>query len=145
MRDDIYLIDLVARATGDERMSLSKLRTLQVPLPNGRTVAIGQFATFEYEQEYPLVWRRDRLPTLTVRADVAGGVLPETVVDGLAPAIEELRAGLPGDYRIEVGGIAEESTESRASVFAVVPAMLLIMLTVLMFHLQSFQRLFMVL
>jgi multidrug efflux pump subunit AcrB len=56
MRDDIYLIDVVARATGEERMSLATLRTLQVPLPNGRTVALGQFATFDYEQEYPLVW-----------------------------------------------------------------------------------------
>jgi multidrug efflux pump len=145
MRDDIYLIDVVARATSEERMSLPTLRTLQVPLPNGRTVALGQFATFEYEQEYPLVWRRDRVPTLTVRADVVPGVLPEAVVTDLAPAIAELNAGLPSPYRIEVGGIAEESAKSRASVFAVVPLMLLIMLTALMFHLQSFQRLSMVL
>ena len=85
------------------------------------------------------------MPTLTVRADVAPGVLPETVVDDLAPAIAELNAGLPSGYQVAVGGIAEESAESQASVFAVVPLMLLIMLTVLMFHLQSFQRLFMVL
>ena len=116
-----------------------------MPLPGGRTVALGQFATFAYGQEYPLVWRRDRVPTLTVRADVAPGVLPETVVDELAPAIAELNAGLPQGYAVAVGGIAEESAKSQASVFAVVPLMLLIMLTVLMFHLQSFQRLFMVL
>lgn len=145
VRDDIYLIDVVARATGEERISLPTLRTLQVPLPNGRTVALGQFATFEYEQEYPLVWRRDRVPTLTVRADVAPAVLPESVVTDLAAPIAELNDGLPQGYQIEVGGIAEESAQSRASVFAVVPFMLLIMLTVLMFHLQSFQRLFMVL
>jgi multidrug efflux pump len=85
------------------------------------------------------------VPTLTVRADVAPGVLPDTVVTDLEPAIGELNAGLPQGYRIEVGGIAEDSAEAQASVFAVVPLMLLIMLTVLMFHLQSFQRLFMVL
>jgi multidrug efflux pump len=145
MRDDIYLIDVVARATEEERIALSTLRSLQVPLPNGRTVALGQFATFGYEQEYPLVWRRDRVPTLTVRADVAPGVLPESVVDELAPAIDELNAGLPEGYQIALGGIAEESAQSQASVFAVLPLMLLIMLTALMFHLQSFQRLFMVL
>jgi multidrug efflux pump subunit AcrB len=145
VRDDIYLIDVVARASAEERISLPLLRTLQVPVPGGRTVALSQFATFEYEQEYPLVWRRDRVPTLTVRADVAPGVLPESVVSELAPAITELNAGLPQGYQIELGGIAEESAQSRASVFAVVPVMLLIMLTVLMFHLQSFQRLFMVL
>jgi multidrug efflux pump subunit AcrB len=145
MRDEIYLIDVVARATEEERMELATLRSLQVPLPNGRTVALGQFATFGYEQEYPLVWRRDRVPTLTVRADVTSGVLPESVVSELEPAIAELNAGLPQGYHVVVGGIAEESAKSRASVFAVVPVMLLIMLTVLMFHLQSFQRLFMVL
>jgi multidrug efflux pump subunit AcrB len=144
MRDDIYLVDVVARATQDERVSLSTLRTLQVPVPGGRSVALGQFATFEYEQEYPLVWRRDRVPTLTVRADVAPGILPESVVDDLEPAIAELNGTLPQDYRIVAGGITEESAKSQASVFAVVPLMLLIMLTVLMFHLQSFQRLFMV-
>jgi multidrug efflux pump subunit AcrB len=145
VRDDIYLIDVVARASAEERISLPLLRTLQVPVPGGRTVALSQFATFEYEQEYPLVWRRDRVPTLTVRADVAPSVLPESIVTDLAPAIAELNAGLPQGYQIELGGIAEESAYSRASVFAVVPVMLLIMLTVLMFHLQSFQRLFMVL
>jgi multidrug efflux pump subunit AcrB len=145
VRDDIYLIDVFARATEEERVSLATLRTLQVPLPGGRTVALGQFATFEHEQEYPMVWRRDRVPTLTVRSDLASGVLPETVVTELAPAIAELNAGLPRGYQIALGGIAEESAESQASVFAVVPLMLLIMLTALMFHLQSFQRLFMVL
>jgi multidrug efflux pump len=144
MRDDIYLIDVVARATEEERISLGTLRTLQVPLPGGRTVALGQFATFAYGQEYPLVWRRDRVPTLTVRADVASGALPDTVVDQLEPAIAELNARLPQGYAVALGGIAEESAYSQASVFAVVPLMLLIMLTVLMFHLQSFQRLFMV-
>ena len=73
VRDDIYLINVVARAIEDQRVSLNALRVLQIPLPNGRTVPLAQFATFEYDQEYPLVWRRDRVPTLTVRADVAAG------------------------------------------------------------------------
>src|SRR5690606_9101454 len=127
------------------RASLATLRTLPVPLPGGRTVSLGQFATFEHEQEYPLVWRRDRVPTLTVRSDVAPGVLAESLVADLGPAIAEMNAGLPNGYDIAVGGIAEESAKSRASVFAVVPFMLLIMLTVLMFQLQSFQRLMLVL
>ncbi|WP_431282299.1 efflux RND transporter permease subunit [Humitalea sp. 24SJ18S-53] len=141
IRDDIYLINVIARANAAERISLSTLRGLQVPLPNGRTVALSQFATFDYEQEYPLIWRRDRVPTLTVLADVVPGVLPESVVSEIAPGIAALNASLPRNYRIETGGIAEESAASRASVVAVVPVMLLIMLTVLMFQLQSFRRL----
>src|SRR5262245_38247404 len=145
VRDDIYLVDVVVRATDEQRASLATLRTLQVPLPSGRTVALGQFATFEYVQDYPLVWRRDRVPTLTVQADVRPGTLPETVTSALSPAVDALAQGLPRSYQIAVGGTVEESRKSQASVVAVVPVMLLIMLTVLMVQLRSFQRLFLVL
>ena len=145
VRDDIYLVDVVIRSTDDERASLATLSQLPIPLPNGRTVPLSTFATFEYAQAAPVVWRRDRVPTLTVQADVGPGVLPETVVSGLAPDIEALRKTLPPAYRITVGGTVEESEKSQASVIAVVPLMLLIMLTVLMVQLRSFQRLFLVL
>ncbi|RXH07648.1 efflux RND transporter permease subunit [Bradyrhizobium guangzhouense] len=144
VRDDIYLVDVVARAVDEQRISLTNLRTLQVPLPGGRTVPLGQLATFGYQQEYPLIWRRDRVPTLTVRADISGGVLPDTVVDALSPAIDRLRATLPASDGVAVGGTVEESQKSRASVLAVVPMMLFVMFTILMVQLQSFSRLFMV-
>jgi multidrug efflux pump len=145
VRDDIYLVDVIVRATDEQRLSLATLSTLQVPLPSGRTVPLSQFATFEYEQDYPLIWRRDRVPTLTVQADVTPGTLPETVVDALAPAVDALAKSLPSSYHIATGGTVEESAKSQASVVAMVPLMLLIMLTVLMFELRSFQRLFLVL
>jgi multidrug efflux pump subunit AcrB len=141
IRDDIYLINVLARATAAERLSLDTLLTMQVPIPGGRTVALGQFATFAYGQEYPLVWRRDRVPSLTVQADVRPGVLPDTVVAEVEPRLAELRARLPAGYAIELGGIAEESADSQASVIAVVPMMIVVMLTALMFQLQSFARL----
>jgi len=144
LRDDIYLINVVARALADERLSLTTLRSIQIPLPGGRTVPLSQFARFEYEQEYPLIWRRDRVPTLTVRADVTAGTLPASMVSIIQPRIEALNAGLPRAYRVDLGGIAEESAISQASVFAVVPVMLVVMMTLLMLQLQSFQRLFMV-
>jgi multidrug efflux pump subunit AcrB len=145
VRDDIYLIDIVARAVDDQRVSLPNLRNLQVPLPGGQTVSLSQFATFEYEQEYPLIWRRDRVPTLTVQTDITAGAIPESVVNSLTPAIAALSKTIPASYRIVVGGTVEESQKSQASVIAVVPVMLLIMFTVLMIQLQSFQRLFLVL
>lgn len=144
VRDDIYLINVVARASEADRISLDTLATLQVPLPSGRTVALSQFATFSYEQEQPQIWRRDRQTTLTVRADVAPGVLPESVVAAIQPQIDDLNAALPVGYRIDIGGIAEESADSRASVLAVAPLMLFLMFTFLMLQLQSFQRLAMV-
>jgi multidrug efflux pump subunit AcrB len=109
VRDDIYLVDVIARATDEQRVSLATLRTLQVPLPGGRTVPLSQFATFEYGQEYPLIWRRDRVPTLTVQADITAGALPETVVRSLSGPFEFLRKTLPASYNIVVGGTVEES------------------------------------
>lgn len=145
VRDDIYLIDVVVRAADEQRVSLANLRDLQMPLPGGQTVPLSQFASFEYEQEYPLIWRRDRVPTLTVQADVTTGTLPESVINSFAPAVAELAKTLPASYSIAIGGTVEESAKSQASVIAVVPLMLVIMLTVLMVQLQSFQRLFLVL
>ncbi len=145
LRDGIYLVDVLTRATDEDRLSLATLRTLQIPLPNGRTVPLSQIATFDFAQEYPLIWRRDRVPTLTVQADVAAGVLPESVVEALAPAVAKLNADLPQSYRIEVGGTVEESQKSQASVFAVVPLMLFVMISFLMLQLRSFNRLLLVL
>ena len=141
VRDDIYLVDVVVRSTDEERASLATLSQLPVPLPNGRTVPLSQFATFDYTQSTPVVWRRDRIPTLTVQADVIPGVSPETVVNSLAPDIDSLAKSLAPSYAIAVGGTVEESKKSQASVIAVVPLMLLIMITVLMFQLKSFRRL----
>ena len=145
VRDDIYLVDVIARATDEERVSLDTLRSIQVPLANGRTVPLSQFASFTYDQEQPLIWRRDRVPTLTVQADVRPGVLPATVVEALASPIAELNKTLQRPYRIALGGVVEDSAKAQASVVAVVPAMLLIMFTVLMVQLRSFSRLFIVL
>ena len=144
VRDDIYLVPVIARALDEQRSSLSTLRALQLPLPNGRTVPLSQVATFDFKQEYPLIWRRQRVPTLTVLADVPPAVSPAGAVDALAPAIEKLRASLPKDYHIAVGGTVEESANSQASVFAMVPVMLLLMLFFLMAQLHSFSRLFLV-
>lgn len=145
VRDDIYLVDVVARATDEQRVSIDTLRSIQVPLPGGRTVPLSQFASFDYGLEQPLIWRRDRTPTLTVQADVRPGVLPETVTAALAQPIATLSKTVPQPYAIATGGAVEDSAKAQASVLAVLPMMLLIMLTVLMVQLRSFERLLIVL
>jgi multidrug efflux pump subunit AcrB len=145
VRDSIYLIDVVMRSEQTQRTSLESIRSLQIPLQSGKTVPLRQFASFDYTQEYPTVWRRDRVPTLTVQADVVPGLLPATAVQAVQPGIDRLAATLPSGYRIATGGSVEESGKGKASVLAVVPVMLLLVLTILMFQLQSFQRVFLVL
>jgi multidrug efflux pump subunit AcrB len=145
VRSGIYLVDVLVRASAEQRMSLSTIRTLQVPLPNGRTVPLSQIASVGYGQEYPIVWRRNRLPTVTVQADVVPGTQAATVVQELAPNIAALNASLPVGYHIDVGGTVEESHKAQASVAAVLPLMLVLTFTVLMIQLQGFSRLFLVL
>jgi multidrug efflux pump subunit AcrB len=145
LRSGIYLVDVLVRASAEQRMSLATIRTLQVALPNGRTVPLSQIASVDYGQEYPIVWRRDRRPTVTVQADLRPGIQAATVVEALAPKITTLNASLPSGYRVAVGGTVEESIKAQASVAAVLPLMFVLTLTVLMIQLQSFSRLFLVL
>ncbi len=140
VRNSIYLIDVVARAPSDQRASLQTLKDLQVSLNNGKTVPLSQIATFGYGIEQPVVWQRDLMPTITVQADVAPDVEAKTVNAELAPAIAALSKTLPAGDRIETGGSVEESAKGLASVAAVFPVMIFLMLTILMAQLHSFQK-----
>jgi multidrug efflux pump subunit AcrB len=145
VRNSIYLINVDMRAEHTERTSLESIRSLQIPLRSGNVVPLRQIANFEFSQEYPIVWRRDRIPTLTVQADVVPGLLPATAVQAVQPSIDRLAATLPSGYRIVAGGSVEESGKAKASVQAVLPAMAVLVLTILMVQLQSFQRVLLVL
>jgi multidrug efflux pump subunit AcrB len=145
VRDDIYLIDIVARAVPEERAKLETLRSLMIETPGGRAVPLEQMAKLSYGLEPPLIWRRQRLPTVTVQADTAPGVEAATVVKSMAPEIASFKSKLPPGYELVPGGTVEDSAKAQASIFAVFPLMLFIMMTILMVQLQSFQRLFLVL
>jgi multidrug efflux pump subunit AcrB len=145
VRDGIYLIDVVARGEADEPITPSSLRTLPIPLPGGGSVPLLQIATVKFGQDYPLIWRRQRVPTLTVQADVAPGKLPESVARDLHQKIKEMNAGLERGYSVVIGGAIEEAAVSRLSVAAVLPVAGMLMLIILMIQLQSVQRVLLVL
>lgn len=144
IRDDTYLIDVIGRAKAGERQSIETLRQLQLPTANGTSVPLAAVANFRYEMEQPVVWRRSRQPTITVKASVTGGVQPATIVSQMEKQVDAFRAELPSGYDIAVGGAVEESANSQAPIVAVVPLMLFAMATILMLQLQSFSRLFLV-
>ncbi len=145
IRDSIYLIDVVARAPAEERLSLKTLQNVQINLPSGQSVPLSAFATIEYTLDESYVWRRDRLPTITVQADVPPGIQAPTAYALNASAVDGLRAKLPPGVKIVEGGTVESSAKANRSIMLVMPLMLLLMLIVLMIQLQSFQRLFLVL
>lgn len=144
VRDSIYLVNVTGRATAAERASIDTLRDLQLPGVGGQSVPLGALANLRYELEQPTIWRRARIPTITLKAGIRDNVQPKTIMDQLAPKIAEFEKGLPAGYSVKVGGSVEESAKSQGPIVAVVPLMLFVMATVLMIQLQSFHRLFLV-
>jgi multidrug efflux pump len=143
-REGTELIDVVARAPASERQNLEGLRDLSVITTKGRAIPLSQVATLEYGFEEPILWRRNRDLVLTVRSDITPGVQAPTVTSALLPKLEELKTALPAGYRIETGGAIEESDKANVALFKIFPLMFLAMLTLLMFQLQSFSKLFLV-
>lgn len=144
IRDDIYLVNVIGRARASERGSIQTLQNLQLSTSNGKVVPLSAVANFRYELEQPTIWRRDRQPTITLKAAVIGSTQPATIVDQLKPKVEEFQKNLPVGYKVEIGGAVESSAEAQGPIAAVAPMMLFVMATILMIQLQSFSRLFLV-
>jgi multidrug efflux pump len=143
-RERDQLIEVSLRGPADERARLSLLESLAVPTPSGQSVPLKQIATVSYGFEEGIIWRRNRLPTVTVRGDIYGGITPATVTAQIDPQLNDLRAQLPPGYLLEVGGAVEESAKGQTSVNAGMPLFLLVVLTVLMVQLRSFSRVLLV-
>ncbi|MET0949036.1 MAG: efflux RND transporter permease subunit [Pseudomonas sp.] len=144
VRDDIYLINVVGRAEDAERGSPETLQNLQIVTPGGTSIPLLAFATVRYEMEQPLVWRRDRKPTITVKAAVADAMQPTDLVKQLKPDIDKFSAGLPVGYKVATGGTVEESSKAQGPIASVVPLMIFLMATFLMIQLHSVQKMFLV-
>ncbi|WP_434986898.1 efflux RND transporter permease subunit [Pseudomonas protegens] len=139
-REDNELIEILLRGTREERTELSLLPSLAVPTENGQSVSLSQVATLEYGFEEGVIWHRNRLPNVTVRADIYGKEQPATLVQQILPTLEPVRAELPDGYLLEVGGTVEDSTRGQNSVKAGVPLFIVVVLTLLMIQLRSFSR-----
>jgi multidrug efflux pump subunit AcrB len=144
VNDSIYLIDVVARAEDSERGSPDTLQNLQILTSNGTSIPLLSFATVRYELEQPLVWRRDRKPTITIKASVNGDIQPTDLVAQLKPKIDEFASKLPVGYEVATGGTVEESGKAQGPIAKVIPLMLFLMATFLMIQLHSVQKLFLV-
>ena len=144
-REGNELIEVLLRGPVEERKRLSLLGSLSVPTTSGKPVPLSQIGTLEYGYEPGIIWHRNRLPTVTVRADVYGKATPPSVTAEILPRLEEIRAALPNGYLLETGGTVEDSSRGSKSVAAGVPLFLLVVMTLLMIQLKSFRRSLMVL
>ena len=145
MREGDQLVDVVARAAGDDRARLSALADINIHTASGRYVPLAQVAKIGYELEEGLVWRRNRVPTITVMADIRDNTQAPVVSAQIDAQLATLRASLPPGFRIEMGGATEESRKGEASIMAVMPLMLAGVITLLMIQLQSMGRTLLVL
>jgi multidrug efflux pump len=144
-REGIERIDLLVRGAEIERKHLSRLQNLMIPIPGGRSVPLSQVAELEYGFEEGLIWRRNRVPTVTVRANLYGNMQAPMVSAQIEEQLADIKRQLPAGYRLETGGAVEESAKGGDSVAAGMPLFFLTVLTVLMIQLQSFSRMALVL
>jgi multidrug efflux pump len=141
IRNGTEKVDVVARAAQSERLDLGSIGDLTVLSRGGVAVPLAQVARIEFAHEEPILWRRNRDMSITLRGDVADGVQPPTVTNEIWPRLKPLRDAMPAGYRVEIGGAIEESEKGNASIAAVAPVMLIIMLTLIMIQVQSFAKL----
>ena len=139
-REGNELIGMLLRGPGDERAQLELLGSLAIPTEGGTSVPLSQVASLEYAFEDGIIWHRDRLPTITVRADIRDGLTPPTVVAQILPTLEDVRAALPEGYLLQTGGTVEDSTRGQDSIKAGLPLFLFVVVTLLMLQLRSLSR-----
>ncbi|MEN5039974.1 efflux RND transporter permease subunit [Stenotrophomonas sp. TWI1149] len=144
-REGNRLIEMLLRGPDNERVRLDMLGSLAIPTASGTSVTLSQVARLEYVFEDGIIWHRNRLPTVTVRADIADAKQPLDVVQQILPTLEGIRAELPSGYLLETGGTVEDSTRGQDSIKAGMPLFLIVVATLLMLQLRSFSRAAMVL
>ncbi|MFL6580442.1 MAG: efflux RND transporter permease subunit, partial [Burkholderiales bacterium] len=144
-REKDELIEVLARAETQERLDPGKLAEINVPTQSGKWIPLAQIANIEYGFEEGIIWRRNRQATVTVRADIHGNVQAPVISKQINPKLDAIREKLPEYYRIDMAGAIEESAKGENSIVAVMPIMVITVLTLLMIQLQSFQKTFMVL
>lgn len=142
VRDKNRLIDVVLRANSRESQDLSTLSGLMITSSDGKKIPLSQVATPVWGVDDPVIWRRQRLPFITVQTDLAAGLRAEAVSQQLSPLVSRIRSTLSPEYTIEEDGVVAESDKGNSSVFAVLPVTLFIMLILLMIQLQRFSRMF---
>ena len=142
VRDRNRLIDVALRADDRERRDINTLSSLMVTTATGEKIPLRQVAAPVWGIEDPIVWRRQRLPFITVQTDLAPGLRAEAVSQRLSPRVSRIRDALPPEYTIEEAGTVTESDKGNSSVYAVLPVTLFVMLILLMIQLQRFSRVF---
>lgn len=144
VREDIRNVPIVARSAGGERLDPARLADFSLMSRDGRQVPLDQIGHSELRMEEPILKRRDRMPVITIRADINEATQPPEVSKQVMSALQPLIATLPAGYRIEMGGSIEEAAKANRALGKIFPAMIAAMLIVVMLQVRSFSTMAMV-
>ncbi|UDM53501.1 efflux RND transporter permease subunit [Cupriavidus sp. MP-37] len=144
VREDIRTVQVTARSAGDLRLDPARIGDFTLAGANGQRIPLSQVGKIEVRMEEPIIRRRDRMPTITVRGDIADGLQPPDVSAAISKQLQPIIEKLPGGYRIEQAGAIEESDKATKAMLPLFPIMLAVTLLILIFQVRSIPAMVMV-
>jgi multidrug efflux pump subunit AcrB len=145
VREDIRSVEIVARTTGADRLDPARLGAFTLVGASGERIPLDQIGRAEVRMEDPILRRRDRLTTITVRGDIDERLQPPDVSAQVMKDLKPIIAALPAGYKIEMGGSIEEAGKANVALAAIFPLMFILMMVVIIFQVRSLSAMFMVL
>lgn len=139
-REKDKTVGILFRVAAQDRSDLARIKDLTVYTGNGKFIPLDQIAKISYDAEDGGIWRRDLKPTITVQANIAKDITGDNATYEAYDSLKELRASLPPGYTIEIGGTTETSIKATRWLLQPVPAMVIIIVTLLMFQLQNIPK-----
>ncbi|GAB7529514.1 efflux RND transporter permease subunit [Pseudomonas sp. 3A(2025)] len=144
VREDIRTVQVVARSAGDLRLDPARIMDFTLAGANGQRIPLAQIGEVEVRMEEPVLRRRDRVPTLTVRGDIADGLQPPDVSTAISRELQPIIEQLPSGYRIVQAGSIEESGKAMEAMLPLFPIMLALTLIILILQVRSISAMVMV-
>ncbi|WP_085590656.1 MULTISPECIES: efflux RND transporter permease subunit [unclassified Pseudomonas] len=144
VREDIRTVQVMARAAGDIRFDPTKVMDFTLAGANGQRIPLSQVGEVEVRMEEPIMRWRDRMPTITVRGDIAEGLQPPDVSTAISRQLQPLIEQLPSGYRIEQAGSIEESGKASKAMLPLFPIMLAVTLIIIILQVRSISAMVMV-
>ncbi|WP_085622058.1 MULTISPECIES: efflux RND transporter permease subunit [unclassified Pseudomonas] len=144
VREDIRTVQVMARAAGDIRLDPARVMDFTLAGANGQRIPLSQVGEVEVRMEEPIMRWRDRLPTLTVRGDIADGLQPPDVSTAISQQLQPIVDWLPSGYRIEQAGSIEESGKASKAMLPLFPIMLAVTLIIIIVQVRSIAAMVMV-
>jgi multidrug efflux pump subunit AcrB len=144
VREDIRSVQVTARSAGSTRLDPGKIADFTLVGATGQRIPLSQVGSVEVRMEDPILRRRDRTPTITVRGDIAEGLQPPDVSTAVLKDLQPIIAQLPAGYRIEQAGSIEESGKANRALAPLFPIMIALTLITIIFQVRSISAMTMV-